>query len=340
MSMLNQSRLKSVLLVVVCIAVLVYVGTMLAGCLRDPHKMRVAANIGNLTAVKEIVSRNPYAVNSSDDFFPRNTTPLHWAAQGNHYDVAKYLLDHGAKVNAANQDGDTPLHYAAVCGNGRLVELLLSRDAKPDVVNEGNETPLSRAMGENNPGAAKVLIKAGADDPPELYVAAALGDVDTLLRELKRNLKLINKPDKRKMTPLHYAAINNRAEAVEALLSEGADPQPGDEYGFTPLYYAAEAGNMEVAEKLIDSGADANAQSDYGLAPLHGAAGNNQAEMILFLVGHGADVNIRTENNETPLNRAITMANITQSSNQKAIRALRDCYKDSDESAAESSSGR
>jgi hypothetical protein len=39
-------------------------------------------------------------------------TPLHWAASVGALDVARYLLDHGAPVDAPDGSGWTPLHIA------------------------------------------------------------------------------------------------------------------------------------------------------------------------------------------------------------------------------------
>ncbi|XP_015770068.1 PREDICTED: E3 ubiquitin-protein ligase MIB2-like isoform X3 [Acropora digitifera] len=41
-----------------------------------------------------------------------NQTPLHLAAEEGYPDMVEVLLDHGAHVNAANDDGDTPLHLS------------------------------------------------------------------------------------------------------------------------------------------------------------------------------------------------------------------------------------
>ena len=41
-----------------------------------------------------------------------NQTPLHLAAEEGYPDMAEVLLDHGAHVNASNDDGDTPLHLS------------------------------------------------------------------------------------------------------------------------------------------------------------------------------------------------------------------------------------
>ena len=59
-------------------------------------------------------------------------TPLHWACQNGHGDVARLLLvDHGADANAADNTGETPLHVACSGGHGDIARLLLERGADP-----------------------------------------------------------------------------------------------------------------------------------------------------------------------------------------------------------------
>lgn len=43
----------------------------------------------------------------------RNSTPLHLAAGYNNFEVAKFLLEQGADVNAPDKGGLIPLHNAA-----------------------------------------------------------------------------------------------------------------------------------------------------------------------------------------------------------------------------------
>ena len=47
-------------------------------------------------------------------------------------DVARFLLNSGAKVNAMNSEHKTPLHIAANCDNLEIAELLLQFDADPN----------------------------------------------------------------------------------------------------------------------------------------------------------------------------------------------------------------
>lgn len=61
------------------------------------------------------------------------------------------------------------------------------------------------------------------------------------------------KESKKEITPLHWAVVEGRKEAVQLLIAKGADVNAQDERGRTPLHYA---GNVEVAQLLIDNGAE------------------------------------------------------------------------------------
>ena len=49
------------------------------------------------------------------------------AAQGDHVECARHLLEHQAPINDVTVDYLTPLHVAAHCGNVRTAKLLLDR---------------------------------------------------------------------------------------------------------------------------------------------------------------------------------------------------------------------
>lgn len=91
-----------------------------------------------------------------------------------------------------------------------------------------------------------------------------------------------NVPDKRGMLPIHIAALNGRRDVVEALVSAGADIHARDKFGRTPLHHAAFGGHKSVVVYLLLNGADARARGESGLSPLS-VANQDAKETALLL---------------------------------------------------------
>lgn len=54
------------------------------------------------------------------------------AAQGDHVDCVRLLLQYNAEIDDITLDHLTPLHVAAHCGHHRVAKLLLDKGAKPN----------------------------------------------------------------------------------------------------------------------------------------------------------------------------------------------------------------
>ncbi len=107
------------------------------------------------------------------------------------------------------------------------------------------------------------------------------------------------------MSPLHYAAGNNRRSAAELLLNAGAKVNQRNKTGATPLHLAAARGLQDMAILLLRQGAEIDAHDRDGFTPLHLAAQHNHPEMVLLLAGWGADLEARTNDRGlTPLHWA------------------------------------
>jgi len=78
--------------------------------------------------------------------------PLCQAAFHGRLEMARLLLEKGAKPSSANRDGNTPLHIAAFMGRTEVVKLLLSKGANVNQRNGRNETPINSVSGELNEG--------------------------------------------------------------------------------------------------------------------------------------------------------------------------------------------
>ncbi|HJN12261.1 MAG TPA: ankyrin repeat domain-containing protein [Pirellulaceae bacterium] len=80
------------------------------------------------------------------------STLLSTAALHGQLDIAKYLLERGAKVDANNNDGNTPLHVAAFLCRTEIAQLLLDKGGSVTQKNNRGETPVDVVSGDWNDG--------------------------------------------------------------------------------------------------------------------------------------------------------------------------------------------
>lgn len=106
-------------------------------------------------------------------------------------------------------------------------------------------------------------------------------------------------------TALHMAALEGHAEVVDLLLAAGAEVGGTTRIGaYTPLHLASQGGHGAVVSALLAKGADATlATTNSGATPLHLAARVVAGEdAVAALLEHGADVNAREGSvGQTPL---------------------------------------
>ncbi|MEM7415220.1 MAG: ankyrin repeat domain-containing protein [Gemmatimonadota bacterium] len=154
-----------------------------------------AAMRGDVDAVRALV-RTGEDVNAAHG---DGMTPLHWAADLGHGEMAALLVGAGAHTAALTRIGEyTPLHLAARSGAADVARVLLEYDADPSVRTGTGVTALHYAAGAGATGVIDLLIEAGADvEAPESAWF---------------------------QTPLMFAAANGHATAASALLEAGADP--------------------------------------------------------------------------------------------------------------------
>jgi ankyrin repeat protein len=77
--------------------------------------------------VKRLLSDDPSLVRATGEYLK---TPLHWAAEHDHYHVAEMLMDAGADLQATTSWGATPLDWAATMGSTKVADLLSARGAQ------------------------------------------------------------------------------------------------------------------------------------------------------------------------------------------------------------------
>jgi cytohesin len=266
--------------------------------------LHLAAAAGQVGMAKLLLDRGA-SVNMAND---NGATPLHRAIE--HPAVVALLIDRGAEVNASDGRGRTPLHWAARYTDTRTVASLLDSGADVEATDHAGETPLHRAAMWGQIQLMEAVIAAGADidaranfDTTPLHFAVR-GRQPGSLRFLVDHGATLDTRDEFGVTPLHDAARDGRLALVGALLNAGADADAADNYGSTPLHVSARYGHEAVAADLLAHGVRINTPNRFGSLPLHEAAFASCTPLIKLLLASGADTTARNRNGESPIDLA------------------------------------
>ena len=200
-------------------------------------------------------------------------------------DVLRFLLSHGADVNARDGAFRSALHLVDY-EDLEVAQVLLKHNADVNSQDDGGMTPLHMLLygWTKNEGyvlnCTLLLLKYGAD---------------------------VNKRDKDNQTPLHLAIRRDMLKIAGSLLAQGADVNLENNYGETPLqtfsggwiYDKGDALNFTLL--LLKHGAEVNRTDKDNQTPLHLALRQGWFKVAGSLVAHGADVNSESNDGKTPL---------------------------------------
>ncbi|XP_056124271.1 poly [ADP-ribose] polymerase tankyrase-1 isoform X1 [Rhinichthys klamathensis goyatoka] len=128
--------------------------------LRGDAALLDAAKKGCLARVQKLCSLENI---NCRDTQGRNSTPLHLAAGYNNLEVAEYLLEHGADVNAQDKGGLIPLHNAASYGHVDIAALLIKFNTCVNATDKWAFTPLHEAAQKGRTQLCALLLAHGAD---------------------------------------------------------------------------------------------------------------------------------------------------------------------------------
>ena len=186
---------------------------------------------GDADKVKGLLDQG---ANVNAEFDEYGTTPLHMVLSSSppNKQIAKLLIERGAKLNAKAPFGMTPLHFAIREDEQEIVRLLIDKNADLNAKNNNGNDPLHFAVKEAKPEIVKILIEANAD----LNAKNSDGD-----------------------SPLYHAFLrpynSHHNEIAKLLIKGGANVNVEGRFGLTPLKFAVVNDNYEIAKLLIDKGA-------------------------------------------------------------------------------------
>ncbi|MEO6080271.1 MAG: ankyrin repeat domain-containing protein [Steroidobacteraceae bacterium] len=251
---------------------------------------------------------------------PGGLTPLHYAARHNHVEVAKLLLQAGAKVNAREANDITPLLMAVGSANVATALFLLEHGGDVNAVDWYGRTPLWEAVNVRNLYVHNSNLRNGIDRASMLPLINALlkagANVNARTKEtppvrqyLLPTTGTLEWVDFTGQTPFLAAALAGDLTVMKLLLESGADPRIDTFRGTSALMAAAGVNWVfaqtytEGPEQLLEAvklchslGMDVNQANSMGVTALHGAANRGSEDIIRFLVEKGA--NLEAQDNE------------------------------------------
>ena len=197
--------------------------------------------------MKELLDIGKININSTDEY---GKTPLVWAIDREHYDLAELLIERNANVNKTdNIWGWSPLRYAIQKNNMKILKMLIKQGADLNRKDFVGKSAIFHAVDVNNKEAISLLIKAGVN-PDQI--------------------------DAYRRTPLHVAIISKKYDIALLLLKEGAKPNPTDTFGMTPMHWLVSSVVGEFNSKqenvlnaLINKGANPHIkENSRGMTPI------------------------------------------------------------------------
>ncbi|KDR12896.1 uncharacterized protein LOC110835827 [Zootermopsis nevadensis] len=231
------------------------------------------------------------------------------------YGIAKYLLDCGAHVDAADDKGFTALHHAVSIRLHRFIRLLLTRRASVNIQAYNGETVLhflsrvidSTTLDRFSALAMDLGIVNNMGMTP-VHTAAWRGNYKFLDKFATNPIHLFRRTEDENMDyPFHLAALGGHAKAVLFYLGR-MNVDIYNAFGRTVLYNAAVGGSVVVVSTLLARGASVNGseQSLDCKTPLHAAITNKHVGVVRCLLDANADVNARVLPEQyTPLHLAV-----------------------------------
>jgi ankyrin repeat protein len=194
-------------------------------------------------------------------------TPLHVAAESNHHECARLLLEDNVLVDAmrGETNKETALHIAAANGYRETVSLLLTHDASPDNRNKRKESALHLAAKTHSIPVMQLLMNRGCDvdardcdgrTPLHFAVNSKEKGGGECILLLSKKQAILDLRDGHGMTALHSAAFGRRYNRVRLLIKEGADLCVKNDLGKSALNFVMKytPSCIRTIEERLDSG--------------------------------------------------------------------------------------
>ena len=143
----------------------------------------------DLNLAKEMIAQKPALVNFNNN--EHRMTPLHVTCVEGLTEMARYLMDAGADLEARDMNQATPLFTAVASNHLDMVKLLLKRGADVNATEDENVSPLHLSASFGHADIAEVLLDHGADKNAEDITGAKPRDLVETEGDFKKIIELL-----------------------------------------------------------------------------------------------------------------------------------------------------
>lgn len=245
------------------------------------------------------------------------------AVRTNDLNAIKAAIQHGADVNAYDDDSDNVLINAAMYASMDGMQLLLDNKANANAKNKFAQTALMLCTDDLN--KMKLLLRYGANindtarsgNTAFLIACSSYGRYEAVQWLIAHGADVYAKRWGVE-TALMRAAQFSDTLTIKLLLSKGLDIN-AHPWGFTPLMYAVRMGNWNAVRYLVNHGADVNITDESNFLAVAWAAVAGNVEAVNLMLPGTKDLNIK---NTRAGMTALMWATYTEYDNPGIIRAF------------------
>lgn len=269
----------------------------------EPHKdgvtaLLVAAQAGHYGAVQMLTEAGADVTVIDDE----DVTPLLAAIKGNYGKVASYLVEHGANPNDIFIDEKGKSHNllmdAVMVNNSDFAILLINKGANISFADEDGVTVTTQAAFQGLTSVVSALIAKGADlsaankegiNP--LIAASSEGRIEVVKLLVESGKVDTNAKDKDGTNALMAASVRGHKEVVSLLLSKGVNVNAQNVDGHSALMFAYNGKNQ--VQTLLDKYGDYMKDDNDTSTKIIKDALQTHVEVVSLLVSSGADLNLK-----------------------------------------------
>ncbi len=274
--------------------------------------VHAAARLGMMEKLVELVARDPELVHARGG---DGQTPLHFAST---VEIAQYLLDHGADIDARDVDHEsTPAQYM-VRDRQDIVRYLIARGCKTDLLMASalGDLQLVRQHLDADPNAIRLRV---SDEYFPMINRRAGGTIyqwtlgwHVSAHQVAKNFGhehvfqflMEHSPNEVKLITACWlgdeATVNSLLAAEPNLAARLRDPERRQ------LAHAARNNDLNAVRLMLAAGLPVDARSQHDATPLHWAAFHGNAEMVELVLRKNPPLEVTDRDvQSTPLGWAI-----------------------------------